>query len=335
MINQIKAIGEKVNIKWKQTGFDRDSFSKIALKELESFHLDIDLENLEAELAKWLCENELPGQVNVYNTFGQPPVTVFNNGDFVVDLYFWMHVDTSIHDHSFSGAFKVLAGRSLHEKFNVTSLERFSDDVMKSDVSLVDNKILNQGDSHEIIRGSSFNHRLIHIDAPTVTLCVRTVNDKTSSQWHHFSNGLSIHKKEMSQDVIKSLYYWQYLCLRNDDNAASFIDKKINSWTISQNLNLYEQLSIDQMNLEDELVEYIFNLIGYMYQNEQWFKLYNDFCQNALGHKTIDREESIYRLFEHFINNNYDALKSKSILESLLKRELNNEEQSYLELRNI
>lgn len=333
MINEIKAIGEKVNLKWEQKHFDPNAFSQIALKELESFSIDISLESLEKSLTSWLCEYELPSQVNVYNTFGQPPVTVFNNGIFVVDLYFWMHVDTSIHDHSFSGAFKLLAGKSLHERFKVNPIEIFSDDVMRSDVSLIDYKVLNEGDSHEIVRGESFNHRLIHIDAPTVTLCVRTINDETSSQWHHFSNGLSIHKKEMSQEVIKSLYYWQYLYLRNVDMASSFIDEKINSWTISQNLNLYEQLSMDQMNLEEELVEHIFNLISFKYQNEQWFKLYNEFYQNALRYKEIDREEPIYRLFEHLINNNYELNESKVILEKVLSRKLLVDEEAYLETR--
>jgi hypothetical protein len=330
MINKLIELGHTVNTQWKNCDFKDDSFSQIALDAIDKFDVNTTLEIFESQLASWLSENKLPRQVNTYNSFGQPPVTLFSNEKFVVDVYFWMHVDTSIHSHSFSGAFKILFGKSLHEEFSIKPKKLYSHDVMTSEISLVNTKVLEPSDSHKIVRGNRFNHRLIHIDAPTVTLCIRTINDEESSQWHHFTNGLSIHKKEMSQDVIKSLYYWQYLYYRSNDSAVSFITDKIKSWSISENLNLYEQLSIDQMNLEDELIEFVFNLVRNKYKNDEWFSMYNDFYNEALEYKEIEREESIYRLFEHLLNNNYSIEDSKTVLKKVLKRDLRVDEENIL-----
>ena len=53
---------------------------------------------------------------------------------------------------------------------------------------------------------------VVHIDNPTVTLCIRTCNDITIPQWHHFENGLSILKRELDESVYKKLFYFDY-CL--------------------------------------------------------------------------------------------------------------------------
>ena len=108
MINSLEELGHCIERAWAKENDERALFSQISYDHLAKFSNRYSLEELEKDLAVWLANSKLPKQLNIYNNFGQPPVTIFNNSKFVIDLYFWTDIDTSIHSHSFSGAFKVL-----------------------------------------------------------------------------------------------------------------------------------------------------------------------------------------------------------------------------------
>ncbi|MFN2514442.1 MAG: hypothetical protein ABR568_23900, partial [Pyrinomonadaceae bacterium] len=54
----------------------------------------------------------LPHQYDVEGRFGNPPITLFAGPRFHIDVYYWLDGTTSIHQHSFTGAFQVLLGSS-------------------------------------------------------------------------------------------------------------------------------------------------------------------------------------------------------------------------------
>ena len=249
-------------------------FSKVAFNYLKNSKLSYSLEELEEFMMRWSLNNTiLPDQVNVYNGFGQPPLTLFNNGSFVVDLYFWQTLDTSLHSHSFSGAFQVLHGKSLHEVYKVTKIEEYFPDIFKSDLNLEVEETLHVGDVREIRRGLDFSHRVLHEINPTVTLCIRTVNDKTP-QWHHFDNGLSIQKVSPEASDIKRLSILDYIYTQDENRAGSYVTSLLNSFSPSLTMNLYEQLSYDQMGLNEESVEYFFSKVVEKYGDTSWYKTY-------------------------------------------------------------
>lgn len=254
-----------------------EDFSKTCFEFLKTNKLAYKLEELESFIADWSLENAtLPDQVNVYNGFGQPPVTIFNNGHFVVDLYFWQTLDTSIHSHSFCGSFQVLAGESRHEVFKVTKEKEFFEDIFISHLDRVIDEKLLVGDIREIKRGLDFSHRVLHEYNPTVTLCIRTVNDK-SPQWHHFDNGLSIQKKSPEACDIKRLSIYDYLLTRNPEQGLVYLDKLMEIFSPSLVMNLYEQLSYDQMGLSEESVELFFDKVVEKYGKTEWFSTYMEF----------------------------------------------------------
>jgi hypothetical protein len=294
-----------------------DHFSGVSCDLLNNFSFEHSLENFESELENWLLSSELPKQLNVYNTFGQPPVTLFNNGKFVIDIYFWMHVDTSIHSHSFSGAFKVLFGNSIHETFKIQPKKIYAPDVMKTEIERFETKLLETGDTIEIFNGNRFIHRIIHLDSPTVTLCVRTVTDETKSQWHHFSNGLSIEKKILSESVIKNLYFYQYLFGRNEAKAMEFAENLVRSWSISVSLNLYEQLSIDSMGLSDEAIGTFFEIVFKEYGESEWFKTYENFYRLMEEFIEFEDHSAQSRFMEHAINTHYSFKEASALLERI------------------
>ena len=62
------------------------------------------LKDFELEVNKLLLNIKVPEQLNLYNNFGEPSLTIFNNGKFAVDIYFWRKNDTLIHSHGFRGS---------------------------------------------------------------------------------------------------------------------------------------------------------------------------------------------------------------------------------------
>ena len=154
MLEKILNLGPQI----ESINFNKDDFPLLCHKAIEAIEIDKDLQEFNAEISQFLLKGNLPNQLNVYNHFGQPPVTLFNNGEFVVDLYFWMEADTSIHSHSFSGAFKVLYGNSKHNIYNTEERTKYSDDIILNEINLIKSENLTAGDSREIISGNSLGH---------------------------------------------------------------------------------------------------------------------------------------------------------------------------------
>ncbi|WP_412473306.1 hypothetical protein [Halobacteriovorax sp. YZS-1-1] len=272
-MNEILNIGKEI----EDLKLNNENFSHACYEYLKNKSIKVDIHELEDFIAKWSLETKvLPEQVNVYNGFGQPPITLFNNGHFVVDLYFWQTLDTSIHSHSFSGAFQVLYGESRHEVFKVTKDEEFFDDIFLSNLECIVDETLVTNDIREIKRGLEFSHRVLHEHNPTVTLCIRTVNDK-SPQWHHFDNGLSIQKRSPEASDIKRLSIFDYLITRNPKQGRDYLDRLMNEFSPSLIMNLYEELSYDQMGLQESSVEIFFEAVVDRFGDTKWFKRYMDF----------------------------------------------------------
>lgn len=162
-----------------ETNWSRAKFPQLALESLNTLELSKSLNEIEQSVAAWLLESkEIPPQVKLLNNFGEPPVTIFNNGKFAVDIYFWRKNDTVIHSHAFRGAFKVIHGRSLHEEFQVSFLKEINQDISFSKLSESTKTIMKTGSTQIINPGTELVHSVLHLDNPTITLCIRTVEEE-------------------------------------------------------------------------------------------------------------------------------------------------------------
>ena len=92
----------------------------------------------------------------------------------LIDIYFWIDPETSLHDHGFVGAFTNLAGESLHCVYGLGSVAEPAPGVILSSLDLQTVERLDQGSVRPILGGRKFVHRVWHISRPTVTMCVRT-----------------------------------------------------------------------------------------------------------------------------------------------------------------
>lgn len=136
--------------------------------------------DIPATLSAWnvlewtLRQTELPRQRDVPARFGEPPITLFSGPRFHVDVYFWFHGTTSMHQHAFCGAFQVLLGSSIHSWYDFERREAVNSFCEIGDIKLRLCELLKVGDVQEILPGRQYVHSLFHLDQPSATIVART-----------------------------------------------------------------------------------------------------------------------------------------------------------------
>src|SRR4029453_1837766 len=80
-------------------------------------------------------------------SFGQPPIVVFSQSRFYIEVLCWMDATTTIHQHAFSGAFHVLAGSSVHARYRFSANERINLHFLLGDLELDHCELLRAGDT--------------------------------------------------------------------------------------------------------------------------------------------------------------------------------------------
>ncbi|MEI6871330.1 MAG: hypothetical protein WCL08_03520, partial [Verrucomicrobiota bacterium] len=109
--------------------------------------------------------------------FGQPELIVFEHPRFYVQVLVWLDGTTDIHQHTFSGAFHVMEGSSIHSRFAFRDAEAVSAHLQVGRLQRLDTQLLEKGSTVEIVSGKEFVHALFHLETPSVTVVVRTHTD--------------------------------------------------------------------------------------------------------------------------------------------------------------
>jgi len=162
---------------WKEYQYDEAAFSDVALRMLTEEPPADQISFL--DVAKFgLFTNPLPFQTNLESTFGQPPLTVYWQPEFRIEVLFWTSTVVGIHQHAFSGAFHLLTGSSLHTVWDFKCEERVSSQLLLGVLDLKKAELLGVGDTTAIIAGNRFIHSTHHLDRPTVTVLIRTNSEK-------------------------------------------------------------------------------------------------------------------------------------------------------------
>ncbi len=116
----------------------------------------------------------MPPQTSLDDKFGEPPLILHWEPDFVVQALIWMDGTTSIHEHSFAGAFMVLEGASLHVTHHFELGEALADGrLISGQLEQQSVEILGSGAVRAIEPGADFIHALFHLQMPTITVVVR------------------------------------------------------------------------------------------------------------------------------------------------------------------
>ncbi len=199
-------LGDEVARRWSERNFDDERFAAIATTSLAESGI---LESTTLrDVARWFMSgSELP--VQRARSFGQPPINVYTGRDFYIELLVWIDTPTSIHQHAFSGAWGVLHGSSFHSQFGFERRERICEPMVLGDLKYLSSELLHQGDIRTIEAGDRFIHSLLHLEAPSVSLVVRTNwQSAFAPQYRYLSPGLGLdphHAPEPLETQIRLL----------------------------------------------------------------------------------------------------------------------------------
>lgn len=189
---------------WLARDRDEDRFPDVALAALEQFppreHLDLEAlidAILDPHRTAWR-------QLAPLGAFGQPGVTAYYGRGFVVDVYFWTHAMSAIHDHPFRGAFTILKGESVHASFAFEEEERPSPRVRIGRLALSELAILGEGHAQRFGEARDpLVHALLHVPIPSVSMVVRTI--RTQGYFRYFPPAIAIAMDEPDELVGRQL----------------------------------------------------------------------------------------------------------------------------------
>ena len=166
-------LGALVESRWRAQDYNESVFPGIAAQALSELNLSARVDPW--EIIRWVHKTpDLPEQMDLPGKFGNPPITTYVGPRFFIDVYYWLDGTTTIHQHSFSGAFEVLLGGSVHSRYRFAKEREINPHFLVGQIEFNEVSLLSQGDIREIDSGSQFIHSLFHLDRPSVTITVRT-----------------------------------------------------------------------------------------------------------------------------------------------------------------
>jgi hypothetical protein len=168
-------LGRMVEDRWYAANRDDRAFPDVAASALRDLpaHQHVS----PSQILEWLYTTPvLPPQLEFPGRFGQPPLTLYCGHRMVVDVYFWIDSTTSVHQHSFGGAFQVLSGSSHHTTYSFTEAHRISHTLRLGEVKVKEHEYLTPGCVRAIPVGSQLIHSLFHLERPSCTVVVRTTH---------------------------------------------------------------------------------------------------------------------------------------------------------------
>jgi hypothetical protein len=176
---------------WMRHGRDELAFPELAQLTLERYAPAAAV--APDDIFRWLVKTDrLPRQFDLRSNFGNFAITVVARDDFHIDALVWTDSTTSIHQHGFSGAFHVLQGSSLHALWSFQESRRWSDRLKRGRLAVRTTERLQTGSTRPILPGAGMIHSLFHLEAPSMTVVVRTPSSAVvSPQLSYERSGLA------------------------------------------------------------------------------------------------------------------------------------------------
>jgi hypothetical protein len=165
-------LANNIQNQWTESTYDLEVFPRICAEALEkySLHFTTDMETVLKEIPQL----NLPVQTFPNGEFSDFPLTLVRTDKLLIDLYFWHKSDTTIHNHHFCGAFKVIAGESYQVNYAFNKSKSITLGFDEGTMIQAGNEHLSLGSVHPILLRDKFIHHVFHLGKPTITLCVRT-----------------------------------------------------------------------------------------------------------------------------------------------------------------
>ena len=202
--DQFTALGEQVETQYRRCNYNPADLPAIAAEALAQFDGEFSFDT--AALADFFATTFIPQQPGL--RFSDLPVTVFRQREFYIEILIWTKSTTSVHQHGFSGAFKVLQGSSIHTTFEFQPQREISPDCILGAVIPQQTRYLTKGATQQIHPGSEgLIHSLYHLDYPSLTLVVRTHGHlKHQPQYTYYRPCFAINQFQLEKDDLVVMY---------------------------------------------------------------------------------------------------------------------------------
>ncbi|HEX7316260.1 MAG TPA: hypothetical protein VF297_20305 [Pyrinomonadaceae bacterium] len=220
-------MGIVIERRWRERNYSELAFPDIAAEALaEAGAIEkVDPQDI---LRALHTTGTLPDQHK--DEFSDLPVTLYRTPRFTIDVYFWLDGTTAIHQHSFSGAFQVLQGSSIHNIYDFEEGQEVSAHFSIGQVALEEVQSLRRGEIRKILPGRRFIHSLFHLDRPSVTLTVRTTQDPNAlPQYTYLKPYFSLNPFFRDQVLAKKVDSVLMLLRMGHSVAYSLIDELVSS----------------------------------------------------------------------------------------------------------
>ncbi|MEP6820477.1 MAG: hypothetical protein ABJA18_13155 [bacterium] len=179
-MEEFQNLGESIESRWRAENYSEELFPEIAAQALVEADLPARVDPW--EIIRWVqSATTLPEQQDVEGRFGDPPVTLFSGPRFYIDVYYWLDGATSIHQHSFTGAFQVLLGSSIHSRYSFREDKIINEHFSIGELAFEEVQLLTLRDVRMIRPGRNFIHSLFHLDRPSASITVRTQHTPSSA----------------------------------------------------------------------------------------------------------------------------------------------------------
>lgn len=202
MLSFFKDLGDRIERSWLTHNYDEEIFPSLAIEALEakppSANVKVD------EIIEFAFQQAPFRQPANQELFGEPPIMLYFSPRFYIEALFWFSGTTAIHEHSFSGAFSVLAGSSVHSHWRFARQGTVNSRMLFGQLERVSTEILSPGGTRPIHSGDRLIHQLFHLEVPSVTIVVRTYVDRHHlPQYAYLLPGLALDDKDRDSSYVR------------------------------------------------------------------------------------------------------------------------------------
>ena len=278
-MEEFQKLGAIVENRWRAENYSEQLFPEIAAQALVEADLPARVDPW--EIIRWVqTADSLPEQQDVDGRFGDPPVTLFSGPRFFIDIYYWLDGTTSIHQHSFTGAFQVLLGSSIHSRYSFREDKIINEHFSVGKLALEEVQLLKLNDVRMIRAGRDFIHSLFHLDRPSATITIRTVHTPSAAlQYDYRKPHFAVNPFFRNPVMIKKVQTVGLLMGMKHKDADAMISDLICS---SDFHTAYFVLAETYQQLQSNEMDALFGLST----GKDRFKAILNRCKNAHGELT-------------------------------------------------
>lgn len=258
MIPYFQDLGERIEQVWLEQNYDEEIFSQVVLDVLGSAPPG---ENVNvADIIDWIFGPSQPfRQPGGRDLFGEPPVMLFQAPRFYIEALFWLSGTTAIHEHAFSGVFIVLAGSSVHSHWRFIPERTINSRMLCGRLDRVSTEILRPGGIRSIHSGDRLIHQLFHLEMPSVTLVIRTYEERHHlPQYKYLPPGLAIDPEDRDSLRTRRLVFLDGMARGQIDGLPKYARKLVENGDLE---TLYYAFSVlTRRKVDRELLQDLYGI---------------------------------------------------------------------------